>query len=187
MNTSVNVGQFKNSEAKQPMPVNATREAAKDWDIVVALNQSLAHAIDLRSRTKQAYWSAKGGNFYTLHKMFNDFSADLDSATDELAARVMALGGTPVRTISIVAKTSKLPPYPTGIVQASEHLDALVASYEAASNHLPAVMKRVVQAGDHSTASIVTGFAKMLDEQVGFFTAHIPAEWVTSSRKQSLS
>jgi starvation-inducible DNA-binding protein len=187
MNTIATINQHKNAEIKQPQMLKAEKDNVKNWEIIAALNQSLSHAIDLRSRTKQAYWSAKGGNFYTLHKMFNDFSADLDSTADELAARVMALGGIPVRTISIVAKTSKLPPYPTGIVQSSEHLDALVASYEAASSHLPAVMKRVVQAGDHSTASIVIGFAKMLDEQVGFFTAHIPAEWVTSSRKHSLS
>jgi starvation-inducible DNA-binding protein len=184
MNTTATLDQFKTVGSKNPIPFKPEKDGAKDWEVIVALNQSLAHAIDLRSRTKQAYWSAKGGNFYMLHKMFNEFSSDLDSVTDELAARVMALGGIPMRTISMVAKTTKLPDYPTGIVQASEHLDALIASYEAAAKHLPATMRKVIQSGDHATASVITGFAKTLDEQVGFFTAHIPAEWVTSTRKQ---
>lgn len=184
MNTTATLDQFKTVGSKQPLAFKTGKDEAKDVDVVSVLNQSLAHAIDLRSRTKQAYWSAKGGNFYTLHKMFNDFSSELDSITDELAARVMALGGIPVRTISVVAKTSKLPDYPMGIVQASEHLDALIASYEAAAQHLPGTMRKVIQSGDHTTASVVTGFAKLLDAQVSFFTAHIPAEWVAPTRKQ---
>lgn len=187
MNTIQSVKSSASIETKQPVVLAVEKDKVTGWEIVEELNQCLAHTIDLRSRTKQAYWSAKGGNFYTLHKMFNDFSADLDSVTDELAARVMALGGIPVRTISIVARTSKLPSYPTGIVQASEHLDALIASYEAASKHLPAAMRKVVHAGDQSTASIITGLAKMLDDQVGVFTAHIPAEWVNASKRQSIS
>jgi starvation-inducible DNA-binding protein len=187
MNTIQNVKQFETIDAKRPVAMDANNETAMDWEVVVALNQSLAHAIDLRSRIKQAYWSAKGGNFYMLHKKFNDFSSDLDSVADELAARVLARGGVPVRTISIVARTSKLPPYPLGAIKALEHLDAVIASYEAASTHLPAVMRKVVQTGDRTTASVITGFSKLLDEQVGFITSHIPAAWVAGPKKQSVS
>ena len=105
---------FRKKEAMQQVAMKTDKDEAKNLEVIVALNQSLAHAIDLRSRMKQAYWSAKGGNFYMLHKKFNDFSNDLDAVADEFAARVLALGGVPVRTISIVARTSKLPPYPLG-------------------------------------------------------------------------
>ncbi len=186
MNTSENIKQFTFNQGPRSASPRAQKDEIKNLDLLTALNQCLAHAIDLRSRAKQAYWSAKGGNFYMLHKMFNDFSSDLDGIADEFAARVMALGGVPVRTIAIVAKTSKLPPYPFDIVKASEHLDAVVASYEAASAHLPTVMNKAVASGDHATASVVTGFAKLLDEQVGFITAHIPAEYVSAAKKQSV-
>lgn len=187
MNTIATVSPFRKKEAMQQVAMKTDKDAARKSEVIVALNQSLAHAIDLRSRIKQAYWSAKGGNFYMLHKKFNDFSNDLDAIADEFAARVLALGGVPVRTISIVARTSKLPPYPLGALKALEHLDAVIASYEAASKYLPTVMRQVVHIGDHATASIVTGFAKLLDDQVGFITAHVPVEWVASSRKHSLS
>ena len=125
--------------------MDAENEEAKNREVILALNQCLAHAIDLRSRIKQAYWSAKGGNFYMLHKKFNDFTGELDAIADEFAARVLGLGGVPVRTIAIVARTSKLPPYPLGTLKALEHLDAVIVSYEAASTHLPVVMKKVVK------------------------------------------
>lgn len=184
MNIISKVEQFAFSEDPRSATPRAEKGGVKNWEILAALNQCLAHAIDLRSRTKQAYWSAKGGNFYMLHKKFNDFSGDLDAIADEFAARVLVLGGIPVRTISIAAKTSRLPFYPLGALKALEHLDAVIASYEAASKHLPAAMRKVVQAGDHPTASIITGFARLLDEQVGFITAHIPVEWVASSKRR---
>ncbi len=187
MTTIQNIKQFKNIDAKRPIVMDAKNEEVKNREVILALNQSLAHAIDLRSRIKQAYWSSKGGNFYMLHKKFNDFSNDLDAIADEFAARVLALGGVPVRTISIVARTSKLPPYPLGTLKALEYLDAVIASYEAASTHLPVIMRKVVQTGDHPTASVITGFSKLLDEQVGFITTHIPAEWVAGPKKQSVS
>jgi starvation-inducible DNA-binding protein len=189
MNThaSSNVSKFKSNEPKRPTFLDAEKEKPEKWEIVALLNQSLSHAIDLRSRTKQAYWSAKGGNLYTLQKMLNDFSLELDRSTDKLAARVMALGGIPVRTIAIVAATSKLPNYPSGIVQSSDHLEALIASYEAASEHLPAAMRMVVDANDYPTATIFTEFAQMLDEHVSSFSAHIPAEWVNALMQKSAS
>jgi starvation-inducible DNA-binding protein len=186
-NAASNVSSFKSAEPKVPKFFKHEKDSEQNLQIVGYLNQSLAHAIDLRSRTKQAYWSAKGDNLYTLQKMLNDFSLELDRATDQLAARVMAMQGIPVRTIAIVAATSKLPNYPTGLVQASDHLTALIASYEATAEHLPAAMRLVVQINDYPTATILTNFAKLLDEHVSLFSAHIPAEWVAASSKKSAS
>ncbi len=187
MDNLENVKQFKANETPSPAPHFIAKVSTPNSEMIAVLNQSLAHAIDLRSRTKQAYWSAKGGSFYALHKMFDDFSDSLDSVADELATRVMALGGVPVWTQAAIEKTSKLPAYPAGAVQALDHLDALIASYEAASRHLPPAMAKAVQAGDHATASIVTSFAKLLDEQAGFVAAHVPVEWIASPRKQTVS
>jgi DNA-binding ferritin-like protein len=86
---------------------------ATSGDMLAALTVTLAQAIDLRARAKQAHWSAKGGSFYSLHKMFQDFSEELDDAADDIAGRIMALGGTPSWTPAIVAKASKLPAYAT--------------------------------------------------------------------------
>jgi starvation-inducible DNA-binding protein len=183
--TATNVSPMKKDEPHVPNFLNKEKNKAEIWKIIGLLNQSLAHTIDLRSRTKQAYWSAKGGNLYTLQKMLNDFSLQLDHMTDKMAARVMALGGIPVRTISNVAAASKLPNYPSGIVQSSDHLDALIQSYESASEHLPDAMRKVVAENDYPSAHVFSQFAKILDEHVSLLAAHIPAEWVESQKKKA--
>jgi starvation-inducible DNA-binding protein len=161
--------------------------SAKSGEILEALSVALAQAIDLRSRTKQAHWSAKGGSFYALHKMFQDFSVELDSVADDIAGRIMALGGSPGWTPASVAKISKLPVYATSKESSIAYLEQLTLSYQAASKQLPGVMAIAAKSDDHATANIISGFAKLLDEQMSFVAAHMPLEWTPPDRKYSVS
>jgi starvation-inducible DNA-binding protein len=167
----------------QPILRAATGEKPKGWGVIDNLNLNLAHVIDLRARTKQAYWSAKGGNFYSLHKMFDDFSDELDAMADELAARVMILGGVPPWTPQAVAATSKLPMYDGKFAHVNEHIAQLSTSYREASRHLLPAMHKFIEIDDHVTAGILTGYAKLLDEQLTFIEAHGPADWMEKPRR----
>lgn len=187
MNTLYKVKQSSSGDVLHSVPLHHENDEAKNPGVLMALNQCLAHAIDLRSRIKQAYWSAKGGNFYMLHKKFNDFTNELDAIADELATRVLALGGVPVRSIAIVAQTSKLPTYPLGAMKALEHLESVIGGYEAASGHLATAMEKAVKTADHTSVGVLTGFAKLLDDHVAFVTSHIPAEWGPSARAKPAS
>lgn len=169
--------------APQPVLRSAATDKVKNWDAIETLNLNLAHVIDLRARTKQSYWSAKGGNFYGLHKMFDDFSDELDAMADEIAARVMILGGVPAWTPQAVAATSKLPLYDSKFVQANQQIEQLVMSYREASRHLLPAMHKFLEIDDHVTAGILTGYAKLLDEQLTFIEAHGPAEWMERPRR----
>ena len=176
-------GQTSNGQSE----LRSAKYPAKSSNVIEGLNQNLAHLIDLRSRTKQAYWSAKGGNFYGLHKMFDGFSDELDAMADELAARVMILGGVPTWLPEAVASTSKLPPYPEQFAQASQHLEHLATSYREASRHLLPTMHKFIEIDDHVTAGILTSYAKLLDEQLSFIEAHGTPEWTEKPRRSLAS
>jgi starvation-inducible DNA-binding protein len=184
MNSMHEVKQF--SKSTKPV-ASPTDHPHQNDELIDALNQCLAHAIDLRSRTKQAFWSAKGGSFYALHKMFDDFSSDLDSIADEFAARVMSLGGTPAWTPAVVAKTSKLPNYPSGLKVAEDHLKALLESYQTASRHVNPIIFTVAKMGDHPTASVIAGYSKLLDEQAAFIGSHMAQDWTGHNQRKAVS
>lgn len=184
MNTMQDTKHFKESTVLQTAAFNSEKQSDKTWDIVSALNQNLAHAIDLRGRAKQVYWGFRGGSFYAIHKMFDDFSNELDSVSDLISARIMAMGGVPVWTPASVIKLSKLPSYPAGPTQSQELMDTLVASYAAATKNLPTAMAKVTQRGDYVTAGILAEFAKLLEKQAAYVAAHIPAEWAATPARQ---
>lgn len=162
----------------------STQASLKDWNTLAALNQCLAHAIELRSRVKQAHWGAKGEHFYVFHQMSSDFAIELDDQADKISARLVAMGGLPTWTPSSVVSTSLLPGYPAKVVKVSEYIDSLLASYVIATKPLPAMMAKLASVEDFVTAGVVASFSKLLDEQTGFLAAHSGIAWLESSKKQ---
>ena len=181
---------FKSPEAKSNRFTQNDDSSEKVKSVAIEtvklLNLSLSQAIDLQGRTKQAYWSAKGANLYGFQRMLRDFDRDLDSLSHQLASRIVTLGGTPQYIATVIASVSKLPPYPRDTIAISGHIDALVASYNQASSELLHTMKFTVANSDFASANIVSGLARILDEQASLLTGHIPEQWTATKTNAAL-
>jgi starvation-inducible DNA-binding protein len=92
------------------------------------LNQHLAAALDLGLQAKQAHGNVKGPNFIGLHELFDKVAGDIEDFTDSIAERAVELGGTARGTLQVVAKESRLSPYPLDIAAGKEHVAALSAA-----------------------------------------------------------
>src|SRR5690348_4241402 len=100
---------------------NSLREPTRRA-VVDILNHHLADIIDLGLQTKQAHWNVKGPHFIGLHELFDKVAEELEEYTDEIAERAVELGGTALGTVDVVAKTSRLRPYPLDIKSGREHV-----------------------------------------------------------------
>jgi len=92
------------------------------------LNERLADIIDLTQQARQAHWNVKGPNFIGLHHLFDEVYGNLAEHTDEIAERIVALGGNAEGRVQQVAKASSLPCYPDGIHGGRAHVDALASA-----------------------------------------------------------
>ncbi len=184
MNTTQNVKQFKDHEtaalASKP-PADASN---KDWDTVKALNQCLAHSLELSSRIKQAHWSAKGENFFLFSKMATDFTERLEKQADKLSARIVAIGGVPNWTAEKIVKTSTLPSYPSDLVKVEDHIEALRISFEQTARQLSTLLSKLAKSDDYVTANTVMTLTKIVDEQKAFIAAHSGLAWLEKPKKQ---
>jgi starvation-inducible DNA-binding protein len=184
MNTIQNVKQFKDHEAVAPAPKMPNFSNNKDWEKITELNQCLAHALELSSRIKQAHWGAKGENFYIFHKMADDFTKQLQKQSDNLSARIVALGGTPNWTPDKVVKASTLSSYPTDLMKVEDHIEALKSSYEQAAEQLPSLMSKLTRSDDFVTANVIANFSTVVDEQKAFIAAHSGLAWLEKPKRQ---
>jgi starvation-inducible DNA-binding protein len=71
---------------------------------VELLNARLADCINLQTQTKQAHWDVKGPNFIALHELFDKINEDVEDYVDDIAERVVQLGGVAEGTARMVAK-----------------------------------------------------------------------------------
>ena len=87
------------------------------------LNARLADAIDLDAQAKHAHWNVKGPNFIALHELFDKINEEVEEYVDDIAERVVALGGTAHGTARNVATKSSLKEYPNATT-GHEHVQA---------------------------------------------------------------
>jgi starvation-inducible DNA-binding protein len=144
--------------------------------VVDLLNARLADTLDLQMQAKQAHWNVKGPNFIGLHELFDKLAEELEGNVDDIAERIVALGGIAHGTVQAVAAQSRLDPYPPDIADGRAHLDALAAAYAKVAKSVRKAIDEADKAKDADTADLFTGVSRGLDKNLWLLEAHLQAD-----------
>jgi starvation-inducible DNA-binding protein len=144
--------------------------------VVELLNARLADAIDLQTQTKQAHWNVKGPSFIALHELFDKVNEDVEDYVDEIAERVVQLGGVAEGTARMAAKRSSLSEYPANTVDGRSHVEVLSSALAAFGKSARKAIDQTNELGDLDTADIFTEISRGIDKWLWFVEAHLQAE-----------
>lgn len=140
--------------------------------LIPLLNQHLADAIDLGLQAKQAHWNVKGPQFVSLHALFEEVAEVLEDLTDELAERIVELGGIADGTVQTVATASRLAPYSRTALAGTEHMQAVGAALATFARSNRVAIESAATAGDATTADLFTEVSRAVDKLVWKVSAH---------------
>jgi starvation-inducible DNA-binding protein len=152
-------------KSRNDLPDNAKKASI---DVLQAV---LADSVDLYNTTRHAHWNVKGPQFHSLHILFEEFYTTLATDIDEVAERLVQLGGTAMGTTQAIHGSTRLPPYPTEIRQGSDHLEALLQRYTQVGKALREGIDSTDEAGDADTADLLTGVSQHIDKAVWMMEA----------------
>lgn len=141
-------------------------------DMVRLLNKRLADCIDLQTQCKQAHWNVRGRGFIGLHKLFDEINADMATYIDEIAERVVQLGGTAEGTARHVAEHSSLDEYPRDITDAADHVAALSDALAQFGRGVREAVEEADDRGDAGTADLLTDVSRGVDKWLWLVEAH---------------
>ena len=141
--------------------------------VILLLGARLADAIDLQLQAKQAHWNVKGPTFIALHKLFDEVAEDLEEHVDNIAERLVALGGIAEGTAAAVAGRTGLPAYPLKISAGRDHADAFSTALATAGKAIRAGIATANDLGDADTADLFTNVSRYLDKTLWFVEAHL--------------
>jgi starvation-inducible DNA-binding protein len=141
--------------------------------LAALLNARLADAIDLALSAKQAHWNVKGPQFIALHELFDKLRDEADEYVDDLAERVVQLGGTAEGTSRVVAARTTLAEYPLKITDGAAHLGELVAAYAKLGAAVRANIDEAAELRDADTADLFTEISRGIDKSLWFLEAHL--------------
>lgn len=158
--------------AKTPKTRNDVPGNAKQVSIGV-LQACLTDTIDLYNATRQAHWNVKGPNFIGMHEMLQTFYTDLEQTADDMAERIVQLGGNAVGTTQALASGTRLPAYPTDLQAIPDHVAALADRYAQVAKSLREGIDSTDDAGDADTADLLTGASRGIDKKLWMLEAHL--------------
>ena len=84
-------------------------ETKKTIAIAQELNLLLANFQIYYQNLRGIHWNIKGRNFFDLHAKFEELYDDANVKVDEIAERILTLGGTPLHTFDDYLSLAKVP------------------------------------------------------------------------------
>ena len=144
--------------------------------LALLLNASLADLIDLGLQAKQSHWNVKGPTFIALHELFDSIAEAVEEFVDDVAERIVALGGIAEGTIGIVSKRTKLASYPVNITSGKDHVEALSTALATVGKSVRSDIAKATDLGDVDSADLLTGISRSIDKNLWFVEAHLQGD-----------
>ena len=141
----------------------------------VLLNQRLASAVDLQMQMKQAHWNVKGPNFIGLHELFDKVAEAVENYVDEIAERVVQLGGVAEGTVRMAASRTRLTEYSPEISEGPAHVEGVARALSTFGQEIRNSINEADELGDADTADLFTEISRGIDKWLWFVEAHSQA------------
>ena len=127
------------------------------------LNQQLANWNVLNTKLHNYHWFVKGPHFFTLHAKFEELYNEAGSIIDELAERILMVGGKPVATLKEYLEKATINEASSGL-SAEEMVQSLVDDFSTVSKELKDGIEVAEQNKDQVTADQLLGIVASLEK-----------------------
>ena len=139
------------------------------------LNLRLASAVDLQMQMKQAHWNVKGPSFIGLHELFDKVAEAVENYVDEIAERIVQLGGVAEGTVRMTAARTQLTEYSPEISDGMEYVECVARALSTFGRQARATIDESNALDDADTADLFTEVSRGIDKWLWFVEAHSQA------------
>ena len=143
---------------------------ARVANVVTALQNLLADFQIYYTNLRGFHWEIKGRGFFVLHEKFESMYDDTATKVDEIAKRILTLGGTPENKYSGYLKLARIPEV-SGVTSSHEAVDNILNTYK----HFIAEERKLIdlanEANDAVTADMLTGYLKEQEKMIWMLVA----------------
>ena len=127
--------------------------------VIGVLNKQLANNTVLWTKLHNFHWYVKGPNFFSLHAKFEELYNATALAVDDLAERILTIGGEPIAKLTEALEESSIEEGEYGL-EAKQMVKQLTEDFDVISAELNQSVKVAEEAGDDRTADMFTALAQ---------------------------
>jgi starvation-inducible DNA-binding protein len=141
-------------------------------NIADIVNKQVANWTVLYTKLHNYHWYVKGSQFFTLHVKFEEFYNEAAVHIDNLAERLLALGGKPVATMRESLELSSIEEA-NNQEDAQQMVQTLVSDFGKLSEELKEGMNTAQEENDETTADMLLAIHSSLEKHVWMLTSFL--------------
>lgn len=141
-------------------------------DVVKELNQQVANWTVAYTKLHNFHWYVKGPNFFSLHVKFEELYNEASQYVDELAERILAVGGNPVGTLTECLEQSIVKEAAKGY-SAEQMVEELSQDFTNISKQLENAIEIAGNAGNDVSEDMFIGMQTSVDKHNWMFKSYL--------------
>lgn len=135
-----------------------------------SLQEALVDLLDLSLLGKQAHWNISGPHFRSVHLQLDEVVDQVRLASDEVAERLVAIGGDPDGRAATVAGSSQVEGLPGGRLATDKLIREFEERLQGVSDRIKANLE-AIEHEDPLSHDLLVGVAAGLEKQAWMFRA----------------
>lgn len=149
--------------------------AQKSEALSAELNELLASFQQYYQNLRGIHWNIKGKRFFDLHAKFEELYNDANLKVDEIAERILTLGGVPLHTFEDYKNASKVP-VGKDVTQDEDAIRLIVDSLKELLIIERKILEQAGDANDEGTLSMMSDFITEQEKTVWMMKAWLTEE-----------
>lgn len=140
--------------------------------LTVNLNKQIANWSVLYMKLHNYHWYVKGEQFFTLHSKFEELYNEAALHVDEIAERVLAIGGKPVATLNGCLEIASIQDA-TGYENSTEMVQSILNDFTKVISELKDAMFLADELKDETTGDLLLSIHSSLEKHIWMFRAFL--------------
>ena len=140
--------------------------------VVDKLNQLLINYQVHYQNLRLFHWNVKGPFFFVLHEKFEELYNEAAMKIDEVAERVLSLGGTPKGSLNNILSNANIQSHDE-LLDANAMVNSLIEANKVLIDNVSEVLEEAGQADDEGTLDLFTSYIQELEKQNWMFKSYL--------------
>ncbi|MFW6330941.1 MAG: Dps family protein [Gemmatimonadota bacterium] len=138
---------------------------AENQKMIDGLNGLLADATVFYQKLRHYHWNVEGRHFFELHEKFEGLYDGWADTIDELAERILMIGGVPLHTLASMLKSATLKE-DESTPESLAMVDAVMADMRALHEKAGELIGLAEEMDDRGTANLLDGLRDGMEKEL---------------------
>jgi starvation-inducible DNA-binding protein len=144
--------------------------STKDQLTVEKLNKLLADYQVFYQNLRGLHWNVKGPMFFQLHAKYEEFYNESAEVVDEIAERILTLGGQPLHTFGDYLKVATLAPV-ENLSDGKKGIENVLASYRFLLDSFKDILSVAGENNDEGTVAMMSEWIGHTEKRIWMLEA----------------